>query len=512
MHLPSEILLFIYSHLPKSSLKAVRLACKRFYEIATPILFNSIFVSARLVDLKVADLVALRFPALIKTLKLSSQPFDPIAWPVFRDISEFRSSPCIDLPIHLKKAKLFWRTCCKLDTERRISCASGAVQAQVSRLLNTLPNIRHIIITDGRRRQNLSWLQEALMDEATQHILPSVSRINVPCRIRHSLADLYGSRKIPHSHVTFKQFWLLFRPSPASRKVQDLTQPQETKFVGCGCFDQESPFPRPISSPRTQYMPHNPWAVIMTALRSCSDNALTPTISVQTSDTNCYRSFVAIETFDPYISLSTSAMLSRLTRLELRLYNFIPMNDAVLGGMVHELRHPTRMLSAVPSLQSLTIDLGGFHSFHHNNAAHTPSHTTAFSALLGGCQLTQLSTLHLCNLTFLQNDFSTFLQHSPGLRDLNLRDFHMVKRWHFQEVLLADPRSWERLFDTIKQALPLLEDFYLSNRQICTDEHRWPGLWSRKVSNKTIQQFLFHEGMNPFLGIHDHGAWKDGVL
>ena len=75
MPLPVETLSQILSFLPKNSLKTLRLVCKGFYDVATPPLFSSIFVSARHLDHEIADLVAARFSNSIQTLTFSSQPY-----------------------------------------------------------------------------------------------------------------------------------------------------------------------------------------------------------------------------------------------------------------------------------------------------------------------------------------------------------------------------------------------------------------------------------------------------
>lgn len=61
MSLPPEIVSFIISVLPKttlrSTLKTLRLVCRSFYDGATPVLFNSVFVSARHIDREIAELI-----------------------------------------------------------------------------------------------------------------------------------------------------------------------------------------------------------------------------------------------------------------------------------------------------------------------------------------------------------------------------------------------------------------------------------------------------------------------
>lgn len=495
MHLAPEIMLNICSFLPKSSLKTVRLACRILYETATPLLFNSIFVSARYVDHEVANLVALRFPASIRTLKFSSECYYPLTWPEYRDASRPRPILCKNTPIHRNTAKRSWNLYCRLRSERQALHKTGALNAQLSHLLNVLPNLHQIVITDRRRRQDLSWPQEALMSATEQRIPRPRSSTTLPSRVRRSLADLYNFPKRFYSRVTSKCLWTCLRPS------QLLGPWEETQHIDCGCFDGEPPIRGWIANGRSRYIWQNPWADIMEALRTCTNDLSIHTISIQAKDTNCYLPLMAIEACHPYSSLLTTTILAHLTKLELCM-SFKDQNDHSLRRMTREMRLPTKMLSMASNLQCLIIDFMGFHRDPLLYAA-DDRHYTAFGAFLAGCRLPKLLTLHLCKITFWESEFSAFLQYSPGLRDLCLRSFDMVEQGEERQSMYADPRSWERVFDTMKQALPRLERFHLSNSQRYEDQRRWRN-WSGKVSNMMIQQFMFDDGMNPFTDIQDH--------
>lgn len=502
MHLPSEILSQIYSYLPKSSLKAVRLACRILYETATPLLFNSIFISARYVDYEVANLVAFRFSTSIKTLKLSSECYYPLTWPDYRNASKLRPILCKKPALHRKTAKRSWNLYCQLRSERQVLYKTGALNAQLSILLTMLTNLHQIIIADRRRRQHLSWTQEALMGEKKQRISLPVSHTALLSRVRRGLADLLNFRKWSDSRMTFKDLWTWFRPSSKIEKMQALRPWEKIQHKYCGCFDGEPPIPRWIFNARSRYTTQNPWADIMEALGTRSNDVSIRTISIQAKDTNCYLPLIALELCDPFVSLPTTRILAHLTKLELCM-DFKDKNDHRLSEITRELRLSTKMLSTASNLQSLVIDFMGFHRDPLFFATDDLS-LTAFGAFLGGCQLPQLLTLHLCKLTFWENEFSAFLQHSPGLRDLSLQSFDMVEQGEDRQLMYADPRSWERLFDSMKQALPRLERFHLSNSQLYEDQRRWRK-WSGKVSNMMIQQFMFDDGMNPFMDIQDHG-------
>ena len=84
----------------------------------------------------------------------------------------------------------------------------------------------------------------------------------------------------------------------------------------------------------------------------------------------------------------------------------------------------------------------------------------------------------------------------------------MVEQGQSGRSTYTNPRCWESLLTTMKQALPCLEHFHMSNSYFFENESRPSAHWSRKVSSRMIQQFMFDEGMNPFTGIHDN----DGII
>ncbi len=494
MPLPVEILSQILSFLPKNSLKALRLVCKGLYDVATSSLFSSIFVSARHLDREIADLVAARFSNSIQTLTFSSQPYYGAEWEKELRFALMRkSSECENASLHCKKAELFWNLYSKIGLERQTLYESGAVHGQLCHLLNTLPNLRRIVITDRRRRQDLSWLQEASFSG-----------------FRPSLADLHKLRKDNTSTNGYKTTWAFFRSVLKGEDILALAQLHTIQSVGCGCFDKVDEVT--LSSWRfsglgetgTRRMPENPWAVIMTALHK-SLNASTHTISIQPKRTNGQLPILALKDCGPGIILSTSTVLARLTKLELRL--------AHPGS--HKKILPVKMLSGACKLRSLTIDI-----MDDDNATSSPlthwsqvpkTTITTFESLLAGCKLPHLSTLHLHRVTFLENDFSTFLQHSPELRELSLQGFYMVDGWHRSRPSYPDPRAWERILQTVKETLRYLENFDLSARQLCegeeNDEYSLTVASTMRIRvrmrafDAMVQRYLFDEGTNPFAEI-----------
>ena len=215
MKLPPEILSLVFAFLPNVELKTLRLTCKYFYDTTTPLLFNSVFVSARHLDLQVAELVASRFPKSIQTLTFSSECYFLLILPNFRIQLKCGLSRCHNLILHYKNSIDYWELYNKLGSERQTLYERGAVHAQLFHLLKTLPNLRHVVITDRRRRQDLSWFQEALMSETAQSLPPSQICISSSTRMCRALASLPGLRKrsTPFRSYSYKNSWTRFRSS-----------------------------------------------------------------------------------------------------------------------------------------------------------------------------------------------------------------------------------------------------------------------------------------------------------
>lgn len=409
MHLPSEILSQIFSSVPKSSLKRLRLACKTFYNVATRFLFNSIFVSARYADREIADSVASRFPTWITVLTFSSECYVPSTWKASHEDFQTRLKRISQNSnvLHVKQAKIYYELYCRLGSEQRALYKSGSVHEQLSHLLNTLPNLGQIIITDRRRRQDLSWFQKALIGETI--------------RLRTRLT----SRRI------YKTIWTKRKDTLA------LAQLQTIQSVDCECFDKD-PLAFGVYSGLAEagstMMPQNPWAMIMTALLK-STNTSIHKLSVQPKSINSQLPLAAIAVSGSPICHPMTTELARLTKLELRLNNFTSHEQM--------LTHPPTVLSTASNLRSLTIDIvDPLRALSYGPYSRCP---TTFGLLLAGCKLARLSSLHLHNFTFLENDLSTFLQHSPNLRDLALMSFYMVDTSFYGQPPDAIPRCWERL-------------------------------------------------------------------
>lgn len=498
MSLPFELLSYISSFLPISALKTLRLACKTLHDIATPLLFSSIFVSARHVDREIAELVASRFPSSITTLTFSSECYGPSTSLPYKVQSERSLNQgaenwpsCGNICSHLRQTELFWGLHGKLASERQSFYDSGAVQTQLSHLLNTLPNIRQIVITDRRRRQDLSWFQEALMRQTIQCFPTPTICLSRFGQARRAFASLFGLRK--KKSLQYTCTW--------DQDVQALVQPQVSESVRCYCFDREQSYTGGrfgLGRAESHSMPQNPWAEIIKALYE-SSNVSIHTVTIQPSDANSYLPLAAIHTCDPHIIRLTTMILPRLKKLDLRLDSMMEENRDALVKMYQNPSHPSKMFSTASNLESLTIDFLDYRRNPTFYGMHKPGLTT-FDALLGGCQLPRLTTLHLRNFTFFEDELSTLLQHSPVIRDLSLQGFYMVDQQGSMRRADTNPGSWERLLHKIKETLRCLEHFRIKSMQLC-DELNIQQVWAAQalvldLSPKT-PRFLFDDGIDP---------------
>ncbi|CAD6585849.1 MAG: hypothetical protein ASARMPREDX12_002135 [Alectoria sarmentosa] len=498
--LPPEILTLVFEFSSNVELKTLRLTCRYLYDTATPLLFNSVFVSARQVDLQVADLVASKFSNSIQTLTFSSGCFFPSTLPEFRDELKRHFPICHDLILHDKTSTDYWELYTKLGSEGRTLYERGAVHARLLHLLKTLPNLRQVVITDRRRRQDLSWFQEALMSETAQCFPPSQTCISPSARLRRALASLPGLRKrsTPFRSYSGKIAWARFLSSFTNEVVQAV---EAVLNIGCNCLDKEPSVLWAESSglglAGLPCMPQNPWVDLMTTLQTCSDAPIN-TISIQPRDQYNYLPFPAFEAWKPYNFHASASLLARLTKLELCLMGGMTRTSGALIE-TYQVEHRTKILSMASNLQSLKI---GFPDW----AGHPPLYAppgyafSAFDVLLGGCKLPHLSALHLSNLWVYEEAFSVCLQHSPDLSDLALQGFSMLEV-QSGRLETANPKSWERLLHTIRGTLRHLQHFHISSKQLLQAEHETLRGHSRADGDMLIQRFVLNGGVNPFEGI-----------
>ena len=514
-----ETLSQISSLLCKNSMKSFRLVCHKFCDVVTPFLFDSVFVSARHFDLEVSKSVAMKFPDSIKTLTFgSARHFNPTRLGLGSSVRgllavykrEIRTPQCRNRKLHSRTADHLGDLYCKLSMEARRLYSTGALHAHLCHLLDTLPKLRQIVITDRRRRQDVSWYQEALMDEKLLQRI-SLSPANDPHR-RHNrfpllLSKLYKHWKesIPQGNLDEFRGWVSrhFR-SVAIRAPAELPTLQS---VGCQCFERDGDktlswgLSSSLSETGSDWMPKNPWSVILIALHE-SKNSAVDAVSIKPENTKGHLPIVSLRPHGPDAIVSTTLVLAHVTKLELRLGVTTWHSDGWSGLW----KRGTPLLSAASLVQSLTIEL--------ITACEYPSvlpyfldsgpAVTIFEMLLGGCKLPCLSKLHLHHLTFLEEHLLAFLQESPELRDLFLEELYMAESPPIARLFIplthANPQAWGRVLQKIKESLHQLEYFHLSDGRLVNSlEVDGPRL------EKMIRRFVLNDGINPFPNITELG-------
>ena len=516
-NLAFETLSQISSFLCQSSRKSFRLVCHKFCDVVTPLVFNSIFVSARHFDLEVSNLVALRFPDSIKTLTFGSMrhlnPEERRRIPSL-EVREFlaaysreiRTSQCRDSKLHSRTANHLSDLYCKLLIEALNLYNNGALHAHLCHLLDTLPKVRQIVITDERRRQDVSWYQEALMDEKLLRRVDLPPATDPPRRHNRSpllLSNLckYWQDIMPQGNPGEVRGWVSRHLGKVA--IRSPAEKPTLQSIGCHCFERDSDeTPWVLSSSLrevgSRVMPKNPWSVIMIALQESKTSAI-DAVSIKPKNED---SRIPIESFmqgsNQNIIMSMTSVLAHVTKLELRLRKAGVHTDGISSFWTRG----TPLLSAASHLQSLTIDFFTplEESFQTPYFIDSGPPATSFEMFLGGCKLPCLSKLHLHHLTFLEEHLSAFLQESPELRDLSLEKVFMIGSTPILEPHTAltpvDPKAWGRVLQTIKETLHQLQYFYLNEKRV----FNLPEVDCLPVVG-TTRHYLMSDGINPFLEI-----------
>ena len=152
--LPPEFLSFVCGILPRFVLKELRLVSKTWERAAVPFLFDQIFMSLNMSDLRIAKLVILQFKQYIRTLVFSSVYYldtDQDSFDDYFDWAFGEEDPDTDTDTdtyigHLDHAFKLYLIARKNQQE---SIDTGLSSAYLSYALTSCPNIRKIVLTDS---------------------------------------------------------------------------------------------------------------------------------------------------------------------------------------------------------------------------------------------------------------------------------------------------------------------------------------------------------------------------
>lgn len=501
-----ETLSQISSLLCKNSMKSFRLVCYMFCEVVTPFLFDSIFVSARHFDLEVSNSVALKFPNSIKTLTFgSSRHFNPEWVGIESSVRsllasyelKIRTPRCRDRKLHSETARHLSELYCKLSMEALRLYSTGALHAHLCHLLDTLPKLRQIVITDKRRRQDVSWYQEALMDKKLLQRNFRSPANDSPRRhdqfpsIRSNIYKLW-KQSMPQGDLGNFRGWVSRHlDSVAIRTPAGMPTLQSG---GCHCFERDDDetlswgLSSSLSEAGSNWMPNDPWSLMLIALHKSKNSAI-DAVSIEAENTKSYLPYGLLMQHDSDLFMPTTFVLAHVTKVELRL----GYNSRSFDGMSGFWSPSRPLLSAASLVQSLTIEfISGLEDRSVLPYIADPDGwtVTIFEMLLGGCKLSCLFKLHLHHLTFCEEHLFAFLQESPELRDLSLQEVYMAENspnaGFFTPLTHAEPQAWGRLSQKIKETLHQLEYFNISDGQLVSSVED-----DRPRLQRMIRRFLF---------------------
>ena len=358
MYLPLELRNLIFQDLTKAELKVTRLVCKSFDQAAIPFLFDEVFVAARHSDLEIADLIASRFGAYLKTITLSVVGYKSMSKKDFRRqvqpdrvIERFGVRPKKPLERFNAHSDYAYEMYCKTRTDIFQINESGELLAKASIILSKSPNIRKMVLKNCGND------------------------------------DMYYT----------------FRPHNDHFRKEDELCPFKT--CNLSVSDHLSFYLRPTSP--YQAAP-NPLHVAMLAMSAAKTTITELAVLHQSQQRSPRESFLTKDAFDMTTrqSYQFTLQLQHLTKLRMRLSDRRrvvvqgPRADRPIAGV---------LFSAV-NLHSLFIE--GVRSeleFGHD----TP---TTMSSFLGGCEFPKLRSLMLASMSLTESELDDFVKTSPFLK------------------------------------------------------------------------------------------------
>ena len=424
MHVPPEILQMIFACLEKLDLKSSRLARKAWNAEIPPLLFNSVFVTARYADLEVAEKVASRFGRYVETLVYSPEVFEKLQYDEYiereadeeeddehdeedddeedddeedddeedddeEDDDEEDDDEEDDDEEHdawedednswpscyMAHTKQHYETYVRLEKEQREILETGEVFKQLCRAFKSMPNISRVILAHSWNKRAKCWCEQAATDAQRR------------------------------SH----------KPWNAIKACQD-KDCDSVRYHQGRCVTSLAPYYTPKKS-------IDWWKDLMRALDK-SDKAL-PELVVEATDNEDAR--VQAEVFKPSHGLTKimPCVFAKLTRLELCLDLTREGHDLHYG---HAWRSESfsQAFSAAKNLESLHISLvvDNWEWVHRSEPTETD-----FRALFTGCSFPKLHTLSLDRCTATEEEIPEFLRKSPDLRCLVFERFTLNGFW-----------------------------------------------------------------------------------
>ncbi|KAI4259071.1 MAG: hypothetical protein L6R42_004766 [Xanthoria sp. 1 TBL-2021] len=158
-HIPPELLEMIFQHNSKTDLQNIRLACRRFKEVATPFLDDELTLRLDVTEQEMAQRPASTFSRYVKVLRLLIVCFDKKK---FADYAKATRKRCkyhkVAYDEHL--AKQSYERYNSLRDGHTFALTSGLIGAYVTSLLAHMPRLDCILISDGLCRPPPSELTD----------------------------------------------------------------------------------------------------------------------------------------------------------------------------------------------------------------------------------------------------------------------------------------------------------------------------------------------------------------
>ena len=441
MRLPPELQSLVCRDLTKTELKVARLVCKSFDQAAVPFLFDEVFVAARYSDLEIADLVASRFGAYVKTVTLSCVEYENLSMGDYFERIARSTSTLPRINGHLAHA---FGVYSKVQEENLEIMNSGKLIAKLCFILGKSPNTRKMILTDHGNHCD----------------------------------GYYRSRLNPHDP------WRKDELCP---------------FQGCELSESDHMRLHVRPSPPYQ-MTQNPFHLAMLAI-SMANFTITDLAMIHYSHRNYHTDCCSFLTKDSFMMTveqfhHLSLQLQHLTKLRMRLDD---EDEETQSQNSYASQPIAKALSSAINLESLFIEGNCCSEYVPREFA-----LTTMSNFLGGCQFAKLRSLILKFMNSKDDELLEFLESSPALKHLTLVEFELESgSWEFvaqriRSLLRLKSVMLDRLscgfpdinlqdYEKCSNDQRLVEDFFLQNgknpfTKAATD------LWFKNKCFKTMRE------------------------
>lgn len=363
--LPLELLSLVCGFLPKPILKQVRQVSKIWERAAVPWLFDEIFISLAMADLRIAKLVILHFKQYIRTLVFSTVYYTEISREGFDEVfdcefdGEFDGESDIDSDSHKSQPDHAFAIYCIARKKQQANLLDGSAFAYLSFALTSSANIRKIVLTDTSSSRVMS----------RQSLQAYEPRSSKACPIKQ--CDLKDTDHIPHAmrHFGFSE--------------EGLT---------------------------------NPWRLVLLALSVTSANV--KELTMEPSDMELSTNTAGFSMLPEHFS-QAQLCFNTLTKIRFTL-NVDTDRFSTKVETRHVHRNVAKLLSSAINLESLSLKLT-------IESEVGISEYSTLQSILGRCRFPKLRSLILVSLASSEAELLRLLKHSRNLEQLTIRGHNLTE-------------------------------------------------------------------------------------